>query len=200
MTRKEAPQIEPVRAPQSGPRSGAARFTCVPWQRLTHASHGSRPHRELHRRPQWQGSHASPGPFRHTPHTVRGPIESSTEGPCGRVRLRPHADLSTPLTRCVAPCGSPPKAPAVGLTCVPRQILAHNSHGSWPHRELHRRLKWQGYDRRVRPEAPFFKHLAHNEWPVCPNVPPPLPPLSSSLSSSSSSKMVKHVETPRDCF
>ena len=30
------------------------------------------PPRELHRRPQWQGSHTAPRPFRHTPHTVRG--------------------------------------------------------------------------------------------------------------------------------
>ena len=103
VTSKEAPQIEPVSAQRSGPRSGAARFTCVPWQRLTHASHGSRPHRELHRRPQWQGSHASPGPFRHTPHTVRGPIESSTEGLCGRVRLRPQADLVGHTPHTVAP-------------------------------------------------------------------------------------------------
>ena len=50
--------------------------------------HVSWPHRELHRKPQWQGPHASPRQFRHTPHTVRGPIGSSTEGPSGRVRMR----------------------------------------------------------------------------------------------------------------
>ena len=54
-------------------RMNVSGFTCVPWQRLTHASHGSRPHRELHRRPQWQGSNASPGPFRHTLTRFVGP-------------------------------------------------------------------------------------------------------------------------------
>eukprot|EP00959_Pyramimonas_sp_CCMP1952_P447191 9362998-Pyramimonas_sp.AAC.1 len=44
--------------------------------------------REFHRRPLWQGS--SRGPFRHTPHTVRGPSGSSTEGPSDRVRMRPQ--------------------------------------------------------------------------------------------------------------
>eukprot|EP00959_Pyramimonas_sp_CCMP1952_P220623 4612741-Pyramimonas_sp.AAC.1 len=39
---------------------------------LAHPSHGSWPHRELRRRPQWQSSHAVPRTFRHTPHTARG--------------------------------------------------------------------------------------------------------------------------------
>jgi len=44
-----------------------------------HPSHASWPHKEPHRRPQWRCSHASRHEFRHTTHTVRGPIGSSTE-------------------------------------------------------------------------------------------------------------------------
>eukprot|EP00959_Pyramimonas_sp_CCMP1952_P256789 5364786-Pyramimonas_sp.AAC.1 len=41
-------------------------------------------------------------PFRHTPHTVRGPRGSSTEGPSGRVRMASPPHFGTPLTRFVA--------------------------------------------------------------------------------------------------
>ena len=41
--------------------------------------------------------------FWHTPHTVRGPIGSSTERPSGRVRMAPPPHFGAPLTRFVAP-------------------------------------------------------------------------------------------------
>eukprot|EP00959_Pyramimonas_sp_CCMP1952_P208766 4366772-Pyramimonas_sp.AAC.1 len=61
------------------------------------------PHRELQRRPKWPRPHApSPPtacPFRHTPHTIRGPIGISTEGSSGRVRMSPpHSIRHTPHT------------------------------------------------------------------------------------------------------
>eukprot|EP00959_Pyramimonas_sp_CCMP1952_P175897 3675584-Pyramimonas_sp.AAC.1 len=49
----------------------------------------------------------------------------------------------TPLTRIVAPEGAPPKVPMAELAWWPRPILAHRSHASWPHRELHRRPQWR---------------------------------------------------------
>ena len=57
-----------------------------------HSAHVSWPHRELHRRPQWPSSHASPRP--------------------------PHVHFGTPRTRFVAPSGAPPKAPMAKFTCV----------------------------------------------------------------------------------
>ena len=67
-----------------------------------HPSHVSWPHRELHRRPQWQGPHAVPLPFRGTPRTFRGPIRCSTGGPSGRARMHfhifPHPFRCTPYT------------------------------------------------------------------------------------------------------
>eukprot|EP00959_Pyramimonas_sp_CCMP1952_P194546 4068329-Pyramimonas_sp.AAC.1 len=48
-----------------------------------------------------------PHQFRHTPHQVRGPIGSSTEGPSATARMRsPHTDIGTPLTRLVASYGA----------------------------------------------------------------------------------------------
>eukprot|EP00959_Pyramimonas_sp_CCMP1952_P311681 6522673-Pyramimonas_sp.AAC.1 len=47
-----------------------------------------------------------------TPRTSRGSIRSPTEGSCGMIRM------------------PPPSA------------LAHPSHGSWPHSEIHRRPQW----------------------------------------------------------
>ena len=48
--------------------------------KTAHPSHGSWPHRELHRRLQWQGSHGGPAPFRRTPREGRGgPMRTSTE-------------------------------------------------------------------------------------------------------------------------
>ena len=63
------------------------------------------PHEKLHPRPQWQASHVmwASRQSRRTPHTFRGPIVSSTEGPSGRVcmlALRPF--WHTPHT-CRAP-------------------------------------------------------------------------------------------------
>ena len=54
-------------------------------------------------------------PFWHTPHTFRGPIGSSTQGPSGGTRIAAPPHLGAPLTRFVAPKGAPPKAPAVGF-------------------------------------------------------------------------------------
>ena len=45
---------------------------------------------------------APPRPFRHTSHTLRGPIGSSTEGSSGRVRMRTRVHLGTPLKRSLA--------------------------------------------------------------------------------------------------
>eukprot|EP00959_Pyramimonas_sp_CCMP1952_P387652 8124496-Pyramimonas_sp.AAC.1 len=79
-------------------------------------------------------------PLRHTPHTVRGLIGSSTEGPsgCGCMRHRnplrhtPHAVRD--------PIGSSTDGPQwVRLHASPPHITAHPSRGSWPHREFHRR-------------------------------------------------------------
>ena len=49
--------------------------------------------RELHRRSQWHRLHASRYPFRHTIHTSRGPIGSSTEGRPRRPRPRPPSPV-----------------------------------------------------------------------------------------------------------
>ena len=83
--------VAPQRAPPKVPVAELA------WRHrpiFAHPSHVSWPHRELHRRPQWQGPHGATAPFWHTPHTARGPIGSSTEGPSGgvRTRSRPHHD------------------------------------------------------------------------------------------------------------
>eukprot|EP00959_Pyramimonas_sp_CCMP1952_P220928 4619174-Pyramimonas_sp.AAC.1 len=60
-------------------------------------------HRELHRRPHSQRAHAVPLPFRCTPHTLRGPIRGSTEGPSGSARMAVPPHFGTPFTRSVAP-------------------------------------------------------------------------------------------------
>eukprot|EP00959_Pyramimonas_sp_CCMP1952_P230189 4812536-Pyramimonas_sp.AAC.1 len=68
------------------------------------------PHRELHRRSQWLSPLAP-----HTPITaVRGPIESSTEGPRDAARMPlPHR------VQCfVAPLGAPPKIQVSQPACV----------------------------------------------------------------------------------
>eukprot|EP00959_Pyramimonas_sp_CCMP1952_P152010 3180299-Pyramimonas_sp.AAC.1 len=60
--------------------------------------HVSEPQKELHRRftvavSTWRH------PFRHTPHTLRGPMRSSTEGPSCNVRMPPpHPFRHTPQT------------------------------------------------------------------------------------------------------
>eukprot|EP00959_Pyramimonas_sp_CCMP1952_P350544 7344395-Pyramimonas_sp.AAC.1 len=66
--------------------------------------HASRPHRELHLRPQWEGTHGTAAPCRHTPHphggpapcrhtvhTLRGLMRRSTEG--GRYSQRRYSNL-----------------------------------------------------------------------------------------------------------
>eukprot|EP00959_Pyramimonas_sp_CCMP1952_P000348 6732-Pyramimonas_sp.AAC.1 len=50
-----------------------AGFAWRPRAIAAHPSRGPWPHRELNRRPQWQGSHGGLGPFRHTAHEDRGP-------------------------------------------------------------------------------------------------------------------------------
>ena len=112
-------------------------------------SHGSWPHREPHRRPQWWCPHA-PAPlidpkFWHTPHTVRGPIGSPTEGPSGGVRTCPRLSYTS--------------------------ILAHRSHGSWPHRELHRRPQWQrSHADPPSCGAPLTRFVAPNRHGLHPHV------------------------------
>eukprot|EP00959_Pyramimonas_sp_CCMP1952_P385447 8077965-Pyramimonas_sp.AAC.1 len=99
-------------------------------------------------------AHPSRGSWPH----ARGPIWRSTEGLNGR------ASFGTPLTRFVAPWGVPPKAqvwtgpfrrtlhedrgaqPAAPHGAPPKakmggQVPAHPSHGSGPHRDLHRMPK-----------------------------------------------------------
>eukprot|EP00959_Pyramimonas_sp_CCMP1952_P027755 582500-Pyramimonas_sp.AAC.1 len=68
-----------------------AQFACVfPIQYSV-----SWPNGELHRRPQWRSSHASPPPSI----AFRGPVGSTTEGLGGAVRMcLPH-----PVQRFVAP-------------------------------------------------------------------------------------------------
>eukprot|EP00959_Pyramimonas_sp_CCMP1952_P370018 7749616-Pyramimonas_sp.AAC.1 len=51
---------------------------------------------------------ATPLPFRRTPHTFRGPIGSSTNGPSGCVRMRaPRPFRNSPC----GPIGSPTEGP-----------------------------------------------------------------------------------------
>ena len=109
------------------------------------------PHRELLRRPQWLRSHAVPPPLRHTPHTFRGPIGSSTEGPMAAVRMRPaHPFRHTPHTF-RGPIGSSTEGTSGKVRmrspphfCTPNEPRGHPcfrtpSHILWPHKERHRR-------------------------------------------------------------
>eukprot|EP00959_Pyramimonas_sp_CCMP1952_P373323 7818143-Pyramimonas_sp.AAC.1 len=64
----------------------------------THPAYASWSHRELHRGPQWHGSHAAPSPRWHTAHTLRGHIGSSIEGLSGIVRMSPPLHFGTLLT------------------------------------------------------------------------------------------------------
>eukprot|EP00959_Pyramimonas_sp_CCMP1952_P309649 6480077-Pyramimonas_sp.AAC.1 len=123
---------------------------CVPHTQYS----ASWPHRELHRRSQWDCPHAS-----RTPSTAfRGPIDSPTEStsvtdcvrhappstglrfsigspaeiPSRTARMRP----AHPLQRFEAPYGAPPKVPVGPPACVP-----HTQYSvSWPHRERNRFL------------------------------------------------------------
>eukprot|EP00959_Pyramimonas_sp_CCMP1952_P199422 4171263-Pyramimonas_sp.AAC.1 len=58
---------------------------------------------ELHRKPQWQGSHGGPALLWRIPRAVRGPIGSYTEGPSGKARMAAPPHFGAPLTRFVAP-------------------------------------------------------------------------------------------------
>eukprot|EP00959_Pyramimonas_sp_CCMP1952_P226049 4727264-Pyramimonas_sp.AAC.1 len=51
-----------------------SQFAWRPRAISAHPSHVSLPHGELHLRSQWRSSHGGLGQFRHTPHTLRGPI------------------------------------------------------------------------------------------------------------------------------
>eukprot|EP00959_Pyramimonas_sp_CCMP1952_P229467 4797715-Pyramimonas_sp.AAC.1 len=56
-------------------------------------------------------------PIRHTPHTLRDPIGSSTEGTSAAARMRhPHPIRHTPDTF-RGPIGAPPKAPVLPPAC-----------------------------------------------------------------------------------
>eukprot|EP00959_Pyramimonas_sp_CCMP1952_P389569 8163444-Pyramimonas_sp.AAC.1 len=70
--------------------------------------------------------------------------------------MAPPFQFGAPLARFVAPEGAPPKAP-VGMPAWRRRVLlAHPSHGSWPHWELHRRPQWENRHGAV---AGFWRNL-----------------------------------------
>ena len=127
----------------------------------------SGPPRELHQRPQWQGSHGDPRHFATFFTRFVAPLRSSTEDPSGRFRIvtrliaarpsriswpprelhqRPqwqasHGDprhVGTPLTHSVVPKAAAPKAPSGTARMVTRPIAAHPSRASWPHWAPHR--------------------------------------------------------------
>ena len=58
----------------------------------------SRPHRELHARPQQRGSHGAAAKFRHTPRTLRAPMRSTTCFPRAKFRTAPPPPVGTPHT------------------------------------------------------------------------------------------------------
>ena len=96
------------------------------------------------------------------PHTLRGPIGSSTEGPSARVHMRTRVHFVRPLTRFVAPLEAPPKAPVAGPARGFGLSFAHPSHASWPHKGLHRRSQWL---RSHAATAFISAHLSHASWP-----------------------------------
>eukprot|EP00959_Pyramimonas_sp_CCMP1952_P051192 1069918-Pyramimonas_sp.AAC.1 len=65
-----------------------------------------------------------PHEFRHTPHTLRGPIGSSKEGPSGTARL--HHPRTHTFTRFAASEGAPPKTPVAAFA------YAHRAHFGTP--------------------------------------------------------------------
>ena len=165
-----------------------AQFACVPATHLGTPLARFVALRELHRRSYWRSSHAVPPLIPAHPSHVSWPLGSSTEGPSGRVHMRP----GHPGQRCVAPQGAPPKAVVAVSTCVPAThsgtpltrfvalrelqrrprwprphaprppISAHPLHISWPHGELRRRPQWP------RPHAsrPLISaHPSHVSWP-----------------------------------
>ena len=93
------------------------------------------PQREPHRRPQWGCPHASPPPIPAHPSHVSWPQREPHRRPQWQGSHAWRANVGTPLTRFVCPQGAPPKAPVAGLACVTAPILAHPSHGAWPHSE-----------------------------------------------------------------
>eukprot|EP00959_Pyramimonas_sp_CCMP1952_P201580 4215495-Pyramimonas_sp.AAC.1 len=106
-----------------------------------HPSHTSWPH--------WGAPPKAPVAtcqFRHTPHTLRGPIGSFTQGPSGHVRMRLTAHrmlICAHLHTLRGPVGSPTQGPSghvrMRLPAHRMPISAHPSHTSRPHRELHPR-------------------------------------------------------------
>ena len=62
-----------------------------------HPSNGSWHNEEVHLRPQWPCPHTVSNPFQRTPHTVRCPIGSSTEGHSGRARIPCPTNFRAPL-------------------------------------------------------------------------------------------------------
>ena len=71
---------------------------------------------------------AYPHPIRHTPHTFRGPVRSSTEGPSGRVRMAyPHPIRHTPHTF-RGPTGSSTYGPSGAARIWATPTFRHTSH------------------------------------------------------------------------
>ena len=109
--------VAPEEAP---PKALVAGCACAPQLTSPRPSQASWPHIELQRRFQRSGSHASPGQFRHSPQTLRGPVGNSTEGSCGRVSHASPSKSGAPLARFAAPQRAPPKAPVAGFACAPQ--------------------------------------------------------------------------------
>ena len=86
-------------------------------------------------------------PFRHTPRTFRGLIWSSTESPSGTAHMRPPAPFRHTPHTFRGPIGSSTEGPSGRDRMRDAPISAHPSHVSWPHREPHRRPQ------RLRPHA-----------------------------------------------
>ena len=99
-------------------------------------SYASWPHRELHARPPWPGSHRGVAPVPAHPSHVswrHRELHPMTQwlGSHGGVRAR----FGAPLKHCVAPRGGK-------LRMVASRPFGTPSYASWPHRECQR--KWQG--------------------------------------------------------
>ena len=83
-------------------------------------------------------------PFRHTPHTLRGPLGSSTEGPSGHVRMRPRFHFGTSLAQIVAPNEAPPRASDGRARTRPNPFRHILSRDSWPQTELNQGPQREG--------------------------------------------------------
>ena len=105
----ELPRRPPCRRPHASPTPISP-----------HPSHISWPHRELHRRPQWDHPHA---PATH--HTFRGPIGSSTEGPNATARMRPPYPFRHILHTFRGPIGSSTEGRSATARMRPPHPLRH---------------------------------------------------------------------------